>query len=278
MKKNLKKVPVHVLQAFVVLMFAFPIYWMITTAVKQRGEILTYPPLFVPAHPIVDNFLLFFKATRFGGGIIPMTNSLIAAGLSTIIALVLSIFMAYGFARFKVGGDDLPFFVLTLRMMPPVAAVIPLFFVMKWVNLLDNVFSLVIVYTAFNIPFAVWILRGFFQEIPVEIEESALVDGCSRLRAFLRITLPLAAQGIAVAGIFSFIFSWNEFLFALIFTRSLAKTLPVHLSALHIEQPHGIDWGPMAGTALIASIPVFIAAMIIRRHIVRGLTFGAVKG
>lgn len=278
MNKYLQTFIIFLLQIFIVAVFLFPMYWMFKTALQPRIEILHYPPLFIPKNFTIENFLLFPKPTRFGGGIMPMLNSIIAAGISTIFTTILSVLMAYSFARFKTGGDNLPFFVLTIRMMPPIVAVIPLFLLMKYLNLLDNLLSLIIVYTVFNIPFAVWMMKGFFEDLPVEIEEAAFVDGASRLTTFLRITLPLASQGIAVTAIFSFIFSWNEFLFALIFTRTAAITLPVHLAGMHIISPHGIDWGPLAATALIASIPVFIAATIIRRYIIAGLTLGAVKG
>ena len=269
---------IYLLQIFTAIMFTFPLYWLFKTACSERLEIITYPPLFFPEHPILDNFMLFFQPTRYGGAFDPMVNSVITAGMSTIFTIFLSVFMAYSFSRFKTGGDNLSFFVLTIRMMPPIAAVIPLFLVMKNVGLLDNLASLIIIYTVFNIPFAVWMLKGFFDDIPVAIEESAYIDGASKLKTLLRITMPLVVQGLAVTAIFSFIFSWNEFLFAFIMTREAARTLPVHLSGMHIESPHGIDWGPISAAAIFASVPVFAMAMIIRRHIVRGLTLGAVKG
>ncbi len=277
MKKQFNII-IYLLQIMVTVFFAFPLYWLFKTALSQRVEVITYPPRFFPEKPILDNFMLFAKATRYGGAMNPMINSLIIAGVSTIFTIILGIFMAYSFSRYKTGGDNLSFFVLTIRMMPPIAAVIPLFLVMSYVKLVDNIASLVIIYTVFNIPFAVWMLKGFFDDIPVAIEESAHIDGASKLKTLLIITLPLIAQGIAVTAIFSFIFSWNEFLFAFIMTREVAKTLPVHLSGMHIEAPHGIDWGPISAVAIMASIPVFILAMIIRRHIVKGLTLGAVKG
>jgi multiple sugar transport system permease protein len=278
LNKKIQTSMLYLLQIVVAVLFTFPLYWLFKVALSERLDVITYPPLFFPQHPIIDNFMLFFQPTRFGGAFDPMVNSIIAAGSSTIFTIILSVFMAYSFSRFKTGGDNLPFFVLTIRMMPPIAAVIPLFLVMKAVGLLDNLASLIIIYTVFNIPFAVWMLKGFFDDIPSAIEESAYVDGASKLKTLLKITLPLIVQGIAVTAIFSFIFSWNEFLFAFIMTRQVARTLPVHLSGMHIESPHGIDWGPISAASIMASIPAFVMAMIIRKHIVRGLTLGAVKG
>lgn len=276
--KYIEKVVIYLVQILVTIMFGFPLYWMITTAFKPESEYIQYPPVLIPQNPTLDHIKRALNPhMEYGGSLIPLRNSLVASSVAALLIIVLGALAAYSFSRFKTGGDNLPFFILTMRMMPPIAAVIPIFLLMKWVNLLDNVLSLIIVYTVFNLPFGIWMLKGFIDEVPVEIEESAALDGCSKLRTLIQITGPLLINGIVVTGIFSFIFSWNEFLFALILTRVNAKTLPVHLSALHVTTERAIEWGPLSATALVASIPVFIVAFIARKYIVRGLTLGAVK-
>src|ERR1700731_327537 len=196
--------------------------------------------------------------------------------MSTLLAVVFGSAAAYGLARYSFRGSrNLAFFVLSKRMAPPIAFVLPMFLVFKAFNLLDTYFVLIIVYTGMNMSFVVWLLRGFFEEIPVELEESALLDGYGRLDVFWRIALPLAKPGIIAAAIFSAIFAWNEFLFAAILTADNVRTLPVAITGFSTSM--GIRWGAFMATAAVGVIPIFILTVLLQRHLVRGLTFGAVK-
>lgn len=202
--------------------------------------------------------------------------SAIVTIVSTVLAIVFGSAAAYGLARYSFRGSrDLAFFILSTRMAPPIAFVLPMFLVFKALNLLDTYFVLIIVYTGMNMSFVVWLLRGFFQEIPIELEESALLDGYGRLDVFRKIALPLAKPGIIAAAIFSAIFAWNEFLFAAILTADHVRTLPVAITGFSTSM--GIRWGAFMATAAVGVIPIFILTVLLQRHLVRGLTFGAVK-
>ena len=196
--------------------------------------------------------------------------------ISTALAIVFGSAAAYGLARYSFRGSrDLAFFILSTRMAPPIAFVLPMFLVFKALHLLDTYFVLIIVYTGMNMSFVVWLLRGFFQEIPIELEQSALLDGYGRLDVFRKIALPLAKPGIIAAAIFSAIFAWNEFLFATILTADHVRTLPVAITGFSTSM--GIRWGAFMATAAVGVIPIFILTVLLQRHLVRGLTFGAVK-
>ncbi|GAH27398.1 unnamed protein product, partial [marine sediment metagenome] len=210
-------------------------------------------------------------------------NSLIIASLNLLLVLGVSIPAAYGIARFRVGGENLSFWILSQRMLPPVATIIPFFLLFRGfelfgrqITLLDKHLGLILVYCTFNIAFAVWLLIGFFESFPAEIEEAAVIDGCSRIGAVLRVVIPVIAPGIVVTGLFCFIFSWNEFLFALILTREAAKTVTLQLS--QFRTPTKILWGEMSALSLITIIPILVIVVFIQRYLVKGLAFGAVKG
>lgn len=206
-------------------------------------------------------------------------NSLIVAVSSTILVLIIGSLAGYGFARFKPGGNFLPFWVLSMRMLPPIAFVIPIFLIFKPFQLINTFQGLAIAYTAFNLPYAVWMMKGFFEEIPIELEESALVDGCTRITVFLRIALPLAAAGIIATGIFCFILSWNEFMLALVLMRTKETfTIPVGEYVFYYGPTSGMKWGAASATAILALIPIFVMSVVIQKYLVRGLTFGAIKG
>ena len=175
----------------------------------------------------------------------------------------------YSFARYKIGGFHLPFLVLSIRMMPPVAAIIPLFMIMLKLRLIDTHLAIIITHLLVTLPFAVWMMRGFFIEMPVEIEEAATIDGCSKWQIFWRIALPLTAPGIAVTALFCFIFSWNEFVFALVLSRKEVIPITVSLTG-------GLS-RPTADLALASIIPILIFSVILNKYLVRGLTLGAIK-
>jgi multiple sugar transport system permease protein len=193
-----------------------------------------------------------------------------------MLVIAFGVLLAYAMGRFNVGGDNLSFFVLSLLFAPPVIAATPLFIIFKTLGMLDTYPALFLSYILINMPFAVWIMKGFFEDIPHGIENAALLDGYSRFAAFRKYVLPLAVPGIAVTALFVFIFSWNEFLFALIFTRSHTQTLPIALASM--TGGHQIPWGEISALSLIAITPGIILTLFFQKYLVRGLTFGAVKG
>ena len=204
-------------------------------------------------------------------------NSLIVASVNTAICLIVGSMAAFSLARYKFKGSrNIAFWILSIRMMPPVAAIIPIYILMKKLQLLDTPWCLIITYFTMNLPFVVWMMKGFFEEIPREIEESALIDGCSDFGIFIRIALPLAAPGLAATAILVFIFSWNEFIFALILTGTKAVTLPVGIIGFMKET--GINWGYMTAGGVLALIPAIIFVILVQKHLVKGLTMGALKG
>ena len=184
---------------------------------------------------------------------------------------------AYSFARFRFRGRrDLLFWLLTNRMVPPITALLPLYLMMSSLKILDTWAALILVYLIINVPFSVWMMKGFFEEIPSELEEAALVDGCSRWQAFIRVVVPIAIAGLAATATFSFIFAWNDFIFALILTGYKSKTVMVGIAGFWSSID--LRWTLLAAAGSVYLIPPFTVAMVFRKYIIRGMTFGAVKG
>ncbi len=251
----------------------FPPAVLFITSIKTEVDALSFPPKWI-FDPTLKNYVDILNTSPLIGYAV---NSLIVAGLNTLLCLIVGSMAAYGLARFKFrGADNIAFWILSIRMMPPVAAIIPIYILMKSLRLLDTPWCLVITYLTFNLPFVVWMMKGFFEEIPREIEESALIDGCSDFSVFFRIALPLVAPGLAATAILVFIFSWNEFLFALILTGTKAVTLPVGIIGYMKET--GINWGYMTAGGILALIPVIVFMILVQKHLVKGLTLGALKG
>jgi multiple sugar transport system permease protein len=263
-----------------------PLLFMVLASLKSDVEIFDPEALFVFT-PTLANYQEVLtgstgeaqaEGSYMGASTGPraLLASAIVTIVSTVLAIVFGSAAAYGLARYRFKGSrDLAFFILSTRMAPPIAFVLPMFLVFKALNLLDTYFVLIIVYTGMNMSFVVWLLRGFFEEIPAELEESALLDGYGRLEVFRRIALPLAKPGIIAAAIFSAIFAWNEFLFAAILTADNVRTLPVAITGFSTSM--GIRWGAFMATAAVGIVPIFILTVLLQRHLVRGLTFGAVK-
>jgi multiple sugar transport system permease protein len=267
-----RKVMTYLAVAVIVGFFGFPIYWTVLTSIKPVDLISQVPPVFI-FKPTLEYYRQIFAQPTFWNSFL---NSTIVASTSTVLAVALGAPVAYALARFKFrGSEKIAFFFLSTRMTPPVAVVLPFFLIARSLGLLDSKLILIIAYTTFNMGFVVWLLRGFFSEIPCEIDEAAMVDGCGRGAAFLKVVLPLAAPGIAAAAIICFIFCWNEFLFALILTNFEAKTLPVAAAGFVTDRL--VLWGNLCATAVITYIPVAAFALIARRHLIRGLTMGGVK-
>ena len=230
-----------------------------------------------PEKPIIKHYYEAFVERPF---LRFMLNSVIVAISTTVASLAFGTLAAFGLARLRYPANlkfHISFFILSVRMMPPIVSVLPLFLFFTALGLHDTKFALVIAYTGFNLPFVVWMMKGYFQEIPREMEDSAMVDGDTRLGAFWRIILPLAAPGIAATSIFCLILSWNEFLYALILTDTVdAKTLPIGIVGRITKLE--VRWGEMSAAGFASMIPIVIFAFIVQRHLVRGLSFGAVRG
>lgn len=206
-----------------------------------------------------------------------MFNSLVVGLSTTVLSLVFGSLAGYSFARLNIKGKEKwAFLILLCKMIPAGALVVPMYYIVRKLGLANTYVGLIIAHTTFSLPFVVWMMRSFFQEIPVELELAAMVDGCSRLGAFLRITAPLAAPGLTATGILTLLLSWNEFLFALVLSGRSTRTLPIGISAF--VGSVSIDWGGSSAAAVVAMVPVFIAGLMVQKYLVRGLTMGAVKG
>ncbi len=252
--------------------FLGPIVLIVLTSFKTRVAALESSP-FALFQPTLTNYVHIFAEYSFAHF---AKNSLIASLASTLIALALGSLAAYGLARYRFRGrGGLAYWILSLRMAPAIASVIPLFIMLRQVHLIDNLAGLILVYIGANLPLVIWMMKGFFEDLPVDMEESALIDGASRLGACVRIALPLVAPGLAATAILTFIFTWNEFLFALILTGRNAQTLPVAVTLFVRET--GIDWGYMTAAASLMMLPMVICTLFVRRGLTRGLTLGAIK-
>jgi multiple sugar transport system permease protein len=252
-----------------------PVYWMVNTSLKTQVEIFATPPTLFPHRLVLTNYFDLFIRRNLGAYLF---NSLFVVTTSVALAMVLGSLAAYALARFSLAQarERISFWVLAPRMIPPVAIVVPIFLMLQLLGLINKYPGLILVYTAFNLPFVVWMMHSFFQEIPLDLEEAAMVDGASRLRSFRDVVLPLAAPGLAATAIFSVIVTYNEFFFALILTSTpAAATLPVGAAAL-IGKTQTL-FGEMAAAGVVATIPLIVFALFVQRHLVRGLTMGAVK-
>jgi multiple sugar transport system permease protein len=251
----------------------FPYLWILISSVKPTNIMYATPTVWTFT-PIADHYMSAFVDKGFGANFV---NSMIVSVSTTALAIVVGTPAAYSFARFRiVGSDHIFLFILSTRMAPVISLAIPFYLIFASYGLLNTYLGLILAHLTFNLSFYIWILRGFFKEIPVELEETAMIDGYTRWQAFTRISLPLARSGIVAASIFCFIFSWNEFLFALILGGGNVKTLPVVIPSL-INQ-RGVEWGEIAAIGSVVILPILILVFLVQKHIVRGLTLGAVKG
>ena len=276
---------------FVVLVFAFPLYYWLTIAFKDGREIFNYPPQIWLFSPTVKNFEEVFSISLGfdfgkqrevlpGGGNWNMGprlwDSLVVAVFSTVLAVAIAILAAYSLSRMEFRGrHHFVAWVLSTRMMPPVAVAIPVFFIYKELSLLDTYTGVILIHALMNLPLAVLLMKSFFDDIPKEIDESALVDGASRWLIFRRIILPIVKGGMAATAVLCFIFSWTEFLFVLTLTQTGLKTVPV-VSSTFVTST-GTAWGNMAALGAAAMIPAFIFILLVQKHLVRGLTLGSIK-
>ena len=256
-----------------VLFVLAPLYWVVITSIKPVNDYLTTPPVWFPAEPTFVHYTAALFAYR---GLEGLTNSFIVASATTVLSALLGTLMGYSLARFNTGGPHLSFWVLSQRFLPPIAIVLPVFLLYRGLGLYNSRIGLVLIYTVITLPLSVWMMYAYFRQLPKEMEEAALVDGCSRFGAFWRIALPLAVPGIIVAAVFAFIFVWTEFFFALNLTSRHAFTLPTIFRAFLGFQ--GAQYGEASALAVTSLVPSIILGMLVQRHLVRGLTLGAVQG
>ncbi len=272
---------------FLALLYGFPLYWTVTMAFKPSdewnppGKIFWWPDNWTWSNfqdilGLTTNDSGIFATGRSRSAIEPIQNSIIAATGGTLLALAVGILAAYGIARFRSGGRLLPFQILQLRMFPPIAIIIPLLFMFVYLRLWDTLWGLVILYGAVTFPFVVWLMRSFFQEVPREISDAAIVDGCTHWGAFFKVVLPQVKGGLAATALFVFILNWSDFLIALVMTQDNARTAPVFLQALQSGSA-GQEYGKQAALAVILILPPAIFGLAIQKYLVRGLTFGAIK-
>lgn len=253
---------------------AFPLLWILLSAVKGKGEITGNPTSILPKQFTLENFRIVFEQLNFGTNI---KNSVIVAGATTLIALFISALGAYGVVRFFPRfGKIMTRVLITTYMFPPILLAVPYAIIVGKLGLMNNRATLVVVYLSFSVPYALWLLVGFFKTVPIDIEESARVDGANKLQVFLRVVLPIVAPGIVAVAIYTFINVWNEFLYSLIMINSSNKmTVAVALRSLTGQEV--LDWGVMMAASAIVVVPSVIFFMLIQKRIAGGLAAGAVK-
>jgi multiple sugar transport system permease protein len=266
----------YALALAIVVIMVFPYYWQLITALKQPGELYLIPPAWFPKGVYLGNFVAVFTQYQF---VTYMLNSLIVAGTTTFLAISVGSLAAYALARLPIKGRVwILGGILSASMLPGTAIVGPIFLLISSVGLVNTYPGLVWPYTSFSLPFSVWVLSNFYSQIPIELEEAAAVDGCSPLQAFSKVIFPLSAPGLATTAILVFIGAWNEFLFALVLTRTAAvRTVPLGIASfagIHDELP----WGAVSAASVFVTLPLIVVAIAFQKHIVQGLTAGAVKG
>jgi len=261
--------------AVLIIFSVLPFLWMVSTAFKTPSELYTAVPVLVPSKPTMANFTYILQRGSFG---LYFRNSTLVSLGTTILALAVSLMAGYGFSRFRFPAHNkLLFGFLIIQMFPGVLLIIPLFQLVKALGLMDSMWALILANTTFAVPLCTWLLKGFFDQIPKDLEEAAMIDGCSRFGAMWRVILPLAIPGIIASAIYVFIGSWDELVFAITFTSSDAvRTLPVGLS--RFISSYEIQWNQLAAATVLATVPVLILFMFIQRYVAQGLVSGAVKG
>jgi len=258
---------------FFVLFLLLPLYWVAVTSIKPVDDYQALPPVWFPSEPTIIHYTAALFAYR---GLHGLINSVIVSSGATVLSVLLGTLMGYSLARFNTGGKHLSFWVLSQRFLPPVAVVLPIFLLFRSYGLNDTRTGHILMYPVVTLPLSVWMMFAYFRQMPIELEEAALVDGCSRWRALWKVALPLAVPGIVAAAVFAFIFCWTEFFFALILTSRNAFTLPTVFRAFLGFQAS--LFGESSALSITSLVPSIVLGMLAQRHLVRGLTLGAVRG
>jgi len=265
---------IPLLTLFVVLFAAVPLAWMALSSIKPTNDIMSHIPVFV-FKPTLEHYRGLFT----GGNHVDryLVNSLIAAGLSSVIATALGTLGGFGLSRSTMRGKrHLAFWIISTRMAPIAAVLLPLFLIFRTLGLLDSLTGLIVAYLTFNLPFAIWIMAAFFDSLPGSLEEAARLDGCSEWGVFWRVALPLTKAGLVTTWILCLVFSWNDYAFAQTFSGTSSQTLPI--AATQLITQTGIDWGQLTAVGVIVVVPMVVAGLAVRRWLVTGLTLGAVTG
>lgn len=245
--------------------------WMLSLSLKYEIDNGAYPPVFVPSRIAWQNYIGVFASNNF---LLYFWNSVVVTGSATLLALIVGVPAGYGIARMK--ADRSAIVIMIARMTPGLSFLIPMFLIFQWLGLLGTLLPQIIIHLVVTVPIVIWIMIGYFETTPIELEEAAMIDGAGRWQTFLRVTLPIAKPGIVVAMILSVIFSWNNFVFGVVLAGRETRTLPVAVyNMLSFEQ---VSWGPLAAAALVVTLPVLVLTVLAQRQIVAGLTAGAVKG
>jgi len=307
-KGKIVKTVVIFIITVVTIIYLIPLFFIIHTSFKPWEDIKKYPPKILFKPTVASYIRIFTSRTPLPAGVklseekvaqmkwwerliykdtneeivrqgdLPRRylNSIIIVIGSTVITIVLGTLAAYGFSRGKLKGkDDWMFFILTTRMLPPVVVVIPIFLMFRALKLTDTHIGLILLYTVFNVSFAVWVMKGFIDEIPIEYEEAAMVDGYTRFQVFMKIVIPQAVTGIAATAVFCFIYAWNEYAFAFLLSRKYAQTVPAWLP--YQMGVLGYDWGAAAAGTFLFLLPAMVFTIVLRKHLIRGITFGAIR-
>ncbi len=257
---------------FVTAVFVFPVYWLAAISIKTPDEIFAYPPVWIPSEVHFSSYVTLFR----DGDAWSVWNSLVTAGVSTILAMIIGTIAAYSIVRYRTGGDHLAIWIISQRMIPPICVAFPIFLLFVSWKLIDTYTGLILLYTAFNVPYVTWMMRGYVQEIPLELEQSALVDGLSRWAVLRKVVLPMVRAGLFATAVFSFIFAWNDFLFALILTKSEVVTYTVKVTGYFGSQ--STFWSKIGAMSMLGVLPMMFVVATMQRFIVRGMSLGAVKG
>lgn len=254
------------------LIFIFPVYWLAIISIKTPDEIYAYPPVWVPSEVHFSSYITLFR----DGDAWSVWNSLVTAGVSTILAMLIGTTAAYSIVRFRTGGNHLAIWIISQRMIPPICVAFPIFLLFVSWKMIDTYLGLILLYTAFNVPYVTWMMRGYIQEIPLELEQSAFVDGLSRWSVLRKVVLPMARAGLFATAVFTFIFAWNDFLFALILTKSEVVTYTVKVTGYFGSQ--STFWSKIGAMSMLGVLPMMLVVGTMQRFIVRGMSMGAVKG
>ena len=265
---------VYAILLVLLVLFLFPLLWIIGLSLKTRAQMFSSTPLFVWV-PTLANYAGVLARPAFMRALV---SSVAISGGAVALSLLIGVPAAYAFARFPFTGRSFLFFtLLVMRMLPPIAVLVPMYVLFSKLGLATTRFSVVLAYTTFSLPLVVWIMRGYFEDLPVELEESASIDGASRFGTFMHIILPLARPGLVAASILCLQLAWNDFLFAAVLTNNASQTLPVLMAAFNAGDS-GMDWGGLTASGMLVILPVIVFSFAAQRHLVAGLSSGAVKG
>jgi len=265
---------IYVLLTVLVIAFLFPLVWVLGLSLKTRAQVFASPPLYL-WWPTFQNYADVLTRSDFVRAFI---NTLIVSTSAVALSLGVGAPAAYAFARFPFKGRSILFFsLLVMRMLPPIAVLVPMYLLFNRLGLATTRLSVVLAYTTFSLPLVVWIMRGYFEDLPVELEESAWIDGASRFAAFRYVIVPLARPGLVAASILTLQLAWNDFLFSAVLTNNATQTLPVMMAAFNAGDS-GMDWGGLTASGMLVTLPVILFSFVAQRHLVAGLSSGAVKG